>query len=202
MPGADLIPARGRVPKPVVFEVVRELEPQDLLRLADGPMVRVPPIQRVTARHHRQAQLIAEGRAHVEIAAIVGTTPQRLTQLMKDPTFLELVAHYHDQVMVTQMEDGQRLRAKLVDVAEVALDEIAERLSDEGKIKSIHISELRKVVELGADRTVAPPKSASGAPVTPAQITFNFGSTPAMTAKTDGTDAKLIEGDKDGGEKP
>jgi|HubBroStandDraft_2_1064218.scaffolds.fasta_scaffold141923_1 hypothetical protein len=89
----DLIPSRGAVAEPLVLEVVRELTPGDIARLSEAPKVGVPMIQRLRATHHRQAQLLAAGHSLTEVAAIVGCTTARLTQLQNDPTFIDLVAY-------------------------------------------------------------------------------------------------------------
>jgi len=192
----DLLPARGRPGLPLTFEVVRELSVADLTRALTAPLVGVPPIQRLRTVHHRQARLIAEGRKLAEVAAIVGSTPERLSQLLRDPMFSELVVYYQDQLMVTELEDARRINAKLVSAAEAALDEINERVGDEEKVKGIHIGELRKVAELGLDRTVAPPKTAAPPVTVPANITLNFGTSLKPVAVIEG-EAKLVSDDKE-----
>ena len=171
----DLIPSRGAFSEPLLMEVTRQLTAQDLTRLADAPKVSVPILQKLRATHHRQAQLLAEGRKINEVAAIVGCTPQRLTQLMVDPTFTELVAFYQDQNMVGMLEDAARLRDKLVDVGEMAVDELRARLETDDGIKKVRTSELRQIAEMAMDRTVAPPKAAPPPSSAPAAITINFG---------------------------
>lgn len=171
------IPSRGRPKRPIFLEVLRELSPADLGRLGEAPKVSVPTVQRLRAIHHRQAQLLASGRTPTEVAAIVGCTVQRLVQLQVDPSFTQLVAYYQDQIMVQALEDGARLKDKLVDVGEMAVDELRERLEDDQRRKGIHIGEIRKIAEFAMDRTVAPPKTAVPPSTTPANITINFGTT-------------------------
>lgn len=169
------LPQRGRPSAPLLLEVTRDLVPSDLARLADAPKVGVPVLQKLRAIHHRQAQLLASGRTPTEVAAIVGVTVQRLVQLQNDPAFTQLVAYYQDQVMVAALEDGARLRDKIVDVGEMAIDELRERLEDEQRRKGIHIGEIRKIAEFASDRTVAPPKTAVPTATAPQTITINFG---------------------------
>ena len=174
---ADLFPPAGR-PRKLHMEVVRELTAEDLRALrtpaacASGP----PPLQKLRASHHQQAKLLAEGKKIVEVAAIVGVTPERIHQLQHDPAFIELVAYYQDQIMSAALDDARRVQGKLVDIAEMAVDELSERLEDEGARKAMPIGELRKIAEMGLDRTVAPPKATSSAPPPPTAITLNFGS--------------------------
>jgi hypothetical protein len=171
----DLIPSRGAIAEPLLMEVTRELTADDLLRLGDAPKVNVPVIQKLRAVHHRQAQLLAQGKTPSEVAVIVGCTVQRLVQLRQDPTFSELVVYYHDQMMVASMEDASRIQGKLVDAAELAVDEILERMENEAGKKKIPIGELRQIAELGLDRTVAPPKTAPPQSTAPNNVTINFG---------------------------
>ena len=95
------------------------------------------------------------------------------------PAFTDLVSYYHDQVVVLEVEDAQRIQGKLTDIAEMAVDEILERVEDDNKRKMLPMGELRKLTELGADRTVAPPKTATDTPIAPpTTITFNIGNRP------------------------
>lgn len=175
MTKVDLIPSRGAMPEQLLLEVERELTADDLLRLADAPKVSVPILQKLRATHHRQAQLLAQGKSLGEIAVIVGCTAQRLVQLQVDPMFKELVAYYQDQIMVLAMEDGARLRDKIVDVGEMAVDELQARMEDDTKRNAMRTDEVRKIAEFAMDRTVAPPKAAPPPNTTPTSITLNFG---------------------------
>ena len=189
----DLIPARGAIAEQLLLEVERELTPADLLRLADAPKVSVPILQKLRATHHRQAQLIAQGKALNEVAAIVGCTTQRLVQLQVDPMFTELVAFYQDQIMVLALEDGARMRDKLVDVGEMAVDELRDRLEDDGKRTAMQTEQVRKIAEMALDRTVAPPKTAAPPNTQPVQVTLSFGTSlrePAIAK----AEPKTIEG--------
>ena len=171
----NFLPARGAVAEPLLIEVERELTSADLALLSDAPKVSVPVLQKLRAIHHRQAQLLASGKSVGEVAAIVGCTPQRLVQLRIDPTFCELVAYYQDQIMSAMLSDTSRLADKIVDLGEMAVDELRERMEDEGKRKALPIGEVRKVAEFAMDRTVAPPKVAAPPTAAPAAITINFG---------------------------
>jgi hypothetical protein len=188
----ELIPSRGAVAEPLLLEVVRPLNATDLDRLAEAPKVGVPMIQRLRAIHHRQAQLLAEGKQLREVAAIVGCTPQRLTQLQTDPTFIELVGYYRDQIMVQQLEDSARLRDKLVDVGEMAVDELRERLEDDAARKRMGVDQLRKIGEFAMDRTVAPPKAAPMIASAPTAITISIGTAPVK--RPDEPGQKTIDG--------
>lgn len=186
MPKPDLIPARGAVAEHLLLEVERELRPDDLLRLADSPKTSVPILQKLRATHHRQAQLLAEGKSLGEVAAIVGCTTQRLVQLQVDPMFKELLAYYQDQMMVNAMENGKRLHEKIVDAGEMAVDELTHRLEDDAKRNAMPTEQVRKIAEFAMDRTVAPPKTAVPPNTAPLSVTLNFG-TPLRDISKDPT---------------
>jgi hypothetical protein len=171
----DLIPSRGAIGEPLLMEVERELTQQDLLRLGEAPKVSVPILKQLRATHHRQAQLLAAGHSVGEVAVIVGCTTQRLVQLQVDPTFVELVAFYKDQVLSAMIEDTARLKDKIVDVGEMAVDELRDRLENDERRSKMPVGEVRKIAEFAMDRTVAPPKAAPAQTAAPTSVTINFG---------------------------
>ena len=177
MSSGDLIPLRGAAVEPLFLEVVRDLTAADLADLINSPVTSgPPPLQKLRATHHRCAVLLAEGKDCAEVAAIVGMTPQRVRDLRdKDPAFRELLHYYSDQVISVQLEDSARIRDKLIDVAELAVDEIRDRLEDPEKMKKIPIGEIRQIAAMGLDRTVAPPKATTAQVLAPTQITLNIG---------------------------
>lgn len=170
------LPKRGAV-STLALEYVRDITPDDLVRLASAPKKGPPPIQKFKASHHRQAQLVARGiYTDATVARLCGVTPQRIYQLKTgDPLFKELVAYYQTQIDETNAEASERVQGKLLVAGEAALDEINERLEDETARAEIPVGELRKIVEMVADRTVAPPKATSANVAPPATITLNFG---------------------------
>lgn len=181
MPPRDLIPVRGRPPKgPVMFEVERSLTPADIVALASGTIdernrITPPPLQVVRSSHRRAAQLVAQGKSAVEVAALVGRTPQRIRDLMQDPAFCDLVASYEAQEAEILTEEEARARQRAIEVHELAMDEIRDRLEDPQQIKTVPISELRQVAAMTGDRTVLPPKVAAPSQTPPVEMTFNFG---------------------------
>jgi hypothetical protein len=177
MANFDFIPLRGALAEPLDLEVTRELTPADLAILHTTPKVGVPVLQRLRAIHHRQALLLAQGHSVKDVATIVGCSPQRLVQLQTDPSFAHLMKIYRDQTLSAMVEDAARLRDKLVNVGEMAVDELTERLEDDDKRKSMGTDELRRISEMALDRTVAPPKSTQPQNTAPTQVTINFGRT-------------------------
>jgi len=196
---ADFLPRRGRPGATLILEVERELGPEDILRLAlnDGRRTRIAPpaIQRATARHHRIAQFVAQGRTSADIALIMGMSAQRIRDLREtDPTFKELVAAYQSSMADLATDSGVRIRAVMEDGLELAVNEIHERLDDPTQLAQIPLGELRATAAFLADRTVAPPRQAQPASVPPTQIPFNIGK--ELTPVVDATPPpKVIEHD-------
>lgn len=172
----SLFPDRGAAGAPLMFVIERPLVASDLWRLATEPAVRTAPpiLQRLSAKHHRAARLLATGRSTVDVGLVCDYTPQRLRDLQRDPSFQELMAYYTGNLEDGELEDGQRLRTKILENAELATNEISNRLEDPAAVKEIPISELRQIAAHGLDRTVAPPKVADTSKAVPTQITFNI----------------------------
>ncbi len=162
----DLFFRAGRQPNNLQMEAARELTPEDLHNFANAPALSgPPPLKTLRAIHHRQAQLLAEGKSIREVALIVGSTPQRVGDLQRcDPAFKDLIAYYENQINDAVVEDAQRVKTKLLDAAEMAVDELVVRLEDDGKRAALPSAELRQIAALGLDRTIAPPKVAPPPP--------------------------------------
>lgn len=168
--------ARGRVADPVTMEFVRGLTEADLEHLAYIPQTAPPALKRARAIHHKQAQMLAEGYSVTEVAATVGSTPSRVCLLQNDPTFNELIAYYHEQVVQVELETHRRIQGTLVDVLELAAGEIQDRLSDDAQRARVSLGDLRRIAEFAADRTVAPPRATQqGNALPPTRIELNFG---------------------------
>lgn len=55
-------------------------------------------LKNLTDGHHRVARAVAAGLSNVDVAAICGRTPNRISVLKQDPAFQELIAHYRGLV--------------------------------------------------------------------------------------------------------
>ena len=168
------LPSRGAI-STLSLEVERELTEEDLVELRFFPDNSPPPLKTISARHRRTAMMVAEGKLDIHVADALGYTPARVRQLKQDPSFRELVAYYTDQIHEGSLGDEVRFQEKLRSAGEQALDELNDRLEDPNRIKGIATAELRNIVTVAADRTVAPPKAIANAPMAPAHITLNFG---------------------------
>lgn len=174
-----MLPSRGRPGVAMIMEVERELTGEDIQRLALDPTIgRIAPpiVQRLRDRHHAIARLLASGRTVTQTALACGVTPQRVSDLERtDPAFQQLVADYRLQVNDSMIDEAQEFHGKLVDIQRGALGEIQDRLADDGLRTKMSIEELRKLSEMGLDRTTNPPKTAQPTSITPHKITFNMG---------------------------
>jgi hypothetical protein len=171
---SSLLPKRGAF-KSLSFELVRELTPDDILRVGTGSLLSHKPLQSIRAIHHRMAQLLAQGYKAMEVAKLCSSSTSRISKLQADPAFQELLSYYNDQMTTAQIEDGERIHEKLKSAAETALDELNHRLEDEELRTAMPVGELRKIVEMGGDRTVSPPKASVQITTNPTQITLNIG---------------------------
>jgi len=174
-----MIPSRGRPGLTLLMSIQRELTAVDLIRLSTSPRTHVgaPVLQRLKANHHAAARLIASGLSAVEVAHQVGLTPQRVRDLERDdPAFKDLVENYYRQMQSDAVvETSRRVNEKLVILAESSVDILLERVDDPAKVEAMPTSEIRQIAQLGLDRTVAPPKTATPAVVVPTHVTFNMG---------------------------
>lgn len=147
---------RGRPPKPVEVEFVRDLSEADLALLASGRGVQAPSIKRLRDRHHALARLLAQGMSASEASAVTGYDPSRISILKKDPTFAELVDHYRkvDNALMAEFTE----RATLLTLT--AMDVLQEAAEND----ELTVGQALEISKTFADRT-------GHAPVTKVQQT-------------------------------
>lgn len=139
----DLGSARGGrgVKAPVDITYVRDLEPSDLSQLTVGVNSSPPPLANLRETHHFLARCVAEGRKNVEISAMTGFSPSRISILKSDPAFQELVAFYTEDVRQQYTDVHSRLAGLALDV----VAELQERVHEAPK--SFSHRELREVMD-------------------------------------------------------
>jgi hypothetical protein len=122
---------RGRLAKNLELKAIRDLIPDDLLRLREKRST--PATQRLRDPHHALARLIAAGVRPKDAAAQTGYTISRVYVLHSDPTFKDLVAKYRDDVdgaYVDAQEEvyaaHNRVRLKALNHLEQAFDKAEE----------------------------------------------------------------------------
>jgi hypothetical protein len=173
----NIIPSRGRPGVTLIMSVRRQLTESDLIDMATDPAPKVaqPIIQRLRASHHAMARHLAMGKSVKEVALLCSRTPQRVSDLQKDPAFNNLVTYYHEEFTDTVIDQAQTVQETITDIAQMSADAIHDRLEDPEILKTIPIGELRQLMTAAADRTVAPPKQATPLVQPPMQVTFNMG---------------------------
>lgn len=131
---------------------VRVLDDADLALLGT---VRTPPprIKKLLESHHSAARSIAAGMKYTEVAAITGYTPTRISQLMSDPTFADLVSFYRANLDMALTGLYEKFAAFSKDVFEELRDRFEENPTD---FSSPLLLELMKVM---ADRSGTGPRS-------------------------------------------
>lgn len=138
---------RGRPRSAPPPTILREIGPEDEAELhgvRSAPQQR--PLEKVRHTHHLAARELALGRKIVDVAAVTGYTPQRISDLKNDPTFQELVAHYqaqHDERRLNVQERLEGLGIALTEEVLERLDTAPESFSNE---------ELRRWAETALDR--------------------------------------------------
>lgn len=155
--GLETISTKGRATKvspPISSRKVSAAEVAEELTRERG--IQAPPVTRLTARHRRLAELLAMGHKPGVAGDLVGYDPSRVSILLQDATFKDLVRRLeieHEDAMKAQAKD---LFNRLQDISLEAADEILARL--ENAADDFSIDDLRKLTEMSADRTGHGPK--------------------------------------------
>lgn len=151
--GALGLRTSGRAKADLFAEIEDVISDADVASLQEERGVTAPQIVKLRERHHALARLIAEGKKPGEAALIARYSQSRVSILMNDPAFLELITHYKE-VVNREFVDFQRKLAELgVDAATV----LQERLEDAPDDMSDAL--LLRLVEVSADRTGHGPSS-------------------------------------------
>lgn len=130
----------GRRTAPVHFEVVRDVNEADLALLAMPGESKAPALKKITDRHHTLARLIAQGTSKQDAAAIVGYTLSRVSILLDDPAFKELLSLYRKEAHDKFSSNLDHMRGLSRD----ALLELRDRIED--KPEKFTNNELRAIV--------------------------------------------------------
>lgn len=171
-----LAPRNGRPPEAsFTLSYRRDLREQDFARPQAGDLTSGSIIQRLKHRHHTAARGIASGLRDSEVATLTGYSPTRISDLQKDPAFIELVTQYQNEIGDRMVDAAVEFQTRLLDLSREAVGELQDRFDDDEIRKKIPTSEVRQIAQFGLDRTVAPPKTAQPQAPTPTKITFNMG---------------------------
>lgn len=110
-------------------------------------------LKRLSARHHRLAQCLADGIPPGEAGVICGYVASRVSILQNDSAFKELISFYAAKRQEAFIETGM----KLADVASTALDILQERLEE--KPDDVSIPNLIAIATTALDRSGHGPSS-------------------------------------------
>lgn len=144
---------RGRAPKAVEAEIVRELVADDLALLGEEKGSAAPPLKRISERHHALARCLAGGMKEAEAVVVCGYTLSRISILKADPAFRELLSFYADNVDKQYIGLHERLSSLAQDAAAIMQDRL-EEVGDQ-----VSMAQLSDIIKLGADRTGHGPQS-------------------------------------------
>jgi hypothetical protein len=183
LPGVEIIAAVGRAE----VTLVRELTAADLHLLDTLPSVwQLPTIQQLTQRHHALARLLASGMSDIQAGEASGYTPMRVSQLKQDPSFIELVRHYQEQVD----ESFRDVAAEMAGFSLDLMSELRDRFEEDPK--SFSIGTLMEIMKSFLDRT-------GHGPSTKVQqdVTVNYGSR-LEAARKRAADAETLRKQEDG----
>ena len=137
----------GRAKKPVSAEVERALDLGDLEALQLERGVQAPTIVHMRERHHALARLVAEGRKPGEAALLLRYSQSRMSILLSDPAFQELVEHYRGIVNEEFVDFQKKLAELALDGAHILQARMEDAPDD------ITSAMLLQIIQVGADRT-------------------------------------------------
>lgn len=137
----------GRPSAPLVFNEVRQLEESDLQLLSEPRGSEAPPVKKLRERHHALARVLASGVPPSEASLICNYSVSRISILLADPSFQELMVLYREGAKERYF-DGHSAMAELhLD----SIEELRERLEDQPETFS-H-GQLMELAKMTADRT-------------------------------------------------
>lgn len=131
---------------------IRELARSDLALLNETRPK--PQLQSLRDNHHRVARALASGLMNTQVAALCGLTVSRVSQLLADPAFNELVAHYRALITADWTEAQDTVTEFLGSVRTKSLAMLEDKLcaaADNNEF--LPTRELVAMAELGLDRT-------------------------------------------------
>lgn len=165
--GLDLVRTVGRAKSdPVALDYLRDLTPEDLATLNGARGSEAQQIvTRMKDRHHGLARCIASGYTNAEAAAVTGYSASRISILLNDPMFQDLVSLYRANTTEVWRDTHERMASLAVD----AIDELHTRLEETPETMDNDL--LLEIGKTFADRTGHGPSSKT----TNVDIKVNFG---------------------------
>lgn len=151
----DALTRPGRRSLPIHVGEARPLGERDLAALAENRGTRAPALQRLTDRHHALARALASGMRPMEAAILTGYQPSRVSILLDDPAFKELLEFYRSNMDAVYAD----LHARMASLSIDALEELRTRLEEAPE--SVSNTMLLDILKATADRTGHGPQSRS-----------------------------------------
>lgn len=143
----------GRAVGKVVAEVEGELTTADLLTLGEEKGSTATPIKKLRQRHHALARALADGLPAGEAGIMCGYSASRVSILLGDKTFQELIEFYSG----TKRERYLEMHELIAGLAEDAVEELTERL--ETSPEDITVGQLLEISKMSLDRSGYGPTS-------------------------------------------
>lgn len=132
----------------ITIDGIRPLEPEDLMQQPAPENSVSFATKTLRTRHHKLARLIASGTyTQVQMSELSGYSPARISTLMTDPAFIDLVDQYKEQVAEVFFSQQERLADLLMD----STDLLAERMEEDPD--SFTNNQLLEILKNSADRT-------------------------------------------------
>ena len=181
MTAADLglrLNGRGRAPLTAVAGT--PLTETDLGRLQVERATKAPPIKRLRERHHALARALSTGMPNSEAAILCGYSDSRVSILLSDDAFCNLVNHYTNRVEEKFLELPEKMNGLATD----AVDELSHRLEeDSDKFSNSQLFEMAKIF---ADRT-------GHGPTTKSEINVKIGLAERLAAARKRVTSSIID---------
>ena len=117
--------------------------------------VSYPKLQKIRTIHHQIAVLLAGGTKAVDIARTLGMTPARIYMLQKDPAFCELLSAYK----ASSLKDTLNIQARAVGLSTLAMEQLMDKLLEEGEEDQLSPSMLLKISTEMLDRAGYSPQA-------------------------------------------
>lgn len=150
---------RGRVRQHLTASVVRELTPADLA-LLDAPRQSVPsPLKRLKDSHHRVARCFAAGMRQTQVCQQTGYSQSRLSILMADKSFQDLVEVYRKSAETEYLEYQDLATANMIKAERMVGDALEN--AEETPLTLGEVRPLLDIISDRADRFGYPKKTAN-----------------------------------------
>jgi hypothetical protein len=143
---------KGKLAKPVLIGLARELSPEDTPQLR-APRA-VPKVRKFREAHHRLAMLMAQGHDGASIMKLTGYSSGRISSLGQDPAFQDLVAQKRALVEKDQLDADATYREEILRARMAAIRHVNQYIEETDELdETIPIRVALSLSEFTADRT-------------------------------------------------